>query len=190
VLGKITCIPGTPKRKLFNASVTGERAPKPASDTTNDNLTASQTEVLKEALMKHQPNATDIEIGKAIRKTRLLSRLSQSDLGAGIGVSFQQVQKYEKGTNRVSASMLTDIARVLHVDVRSFFAGPGPQDGHDLIRCIKPDDPRLAHETILLTEAFLQIGHVRRRRKIIDLVRAIAASNSKVDYEHFPDAAE
>lgn len=73
--------------------------------------------------MKHQPNATDIEIGKAIRKTRLLSRLSQSDLGAGIGVSFQQVQKYEKGTNRVSASMLTDIARVLHVDVRSFLPG-------------------------------------------------------------------
>lgn len=140
--------------------------------------------------MKHQPNATDVEIGKAIRKRRLLNRLSQSDLGAGIGVSFQQVQKYEKGTNRVSASMLTDIARVLDVDVRSFFATPEPQDGNDLVRGVEPDDPRLAHEIILLKEAFLQIGHVRRRRKIIDLVRAIAASNSTIDYEDFPDAAE
>lgn len=77
--------------------------------------------------------------------------------------------------------MLTDIARFLQVDVRTFFAGTALQDGGDLIRCVEPEDPRLTCETILLTEAFLQPGDARRRRKVIDLVRAIAASISTID---------
>lgn len=140
--------------------------------------------------MKHQPHAVDIAIGKAIRKRRLLNGVSQSDLGAGIGVTFQQVQKYEKGTNRVSASMLTEIARVLHVDVRSFFDSIEAQDGKEIVNDMKPENLRVTRETVSLTEAFLQISDARIRRKILDLVRGVAGSNSISNDEHLQDAAE
>lgn len=140
--------------------------------------------------MKNQPHPVDIEIGRAIRKRRLLNGVSQSDLGAGIGVTFQQVQKYEKGTNRVSASMLTEIARVLHVDVRSFFDGIEAQDRNKPVHDVNPADLRVTRETASLTEAFLQIGHAPLRRKILDLVRALAVSSTIGDNEQLPEAAE
>ncbi len=63
--------------------------------------------------MKKQPHNVDVIVGANIRNRRSLIRMSQSDLGAAVGVTFQQVQKYEKGTNRVSASKLVEIARTL-----------------------------------------------------------------------------
>jgi transcriptional regulator with XRE-family HTH domain len=140
--------------------------------------------------MKNQPHAVDIEIGRAIRKRRLLNGVSQSDLGAGIGVTFQQVQKYEKGTNRVSASMLTEIARVLHVDVRSFFDAVEAQDRKEAVDDMRPENLRVTRETVSLTEAFLQISDARLRRKILDLVRIVAGAGSKNDEEGLQDAAE
>ncbi|MDR7145134.1 helix-turn-helix transcriptional regulator [Rhizobium sp. BE258] len=65
----------------------------------------------------------DIEIGKRVKKRRLQLRLSQTALGAAVGVSFQQVQKYERGTNRVSASTLYEMAMVLQVPITHFFDG-------------------------------------------------------------------
>jgi transcriptional regulator with XRE-family HTH domain len=120
----------------------------------------------------------------------LINGISQTELGAGIGVTFQQVQKYEKGTNRVSASMLTEIARVLHVDVRSFFDGLEAQDSKELINEIKPEDLRVTRETVSLTEAFLQISDARLRRKVLDLVRAVAGSDAINDAGYVKDAAE
>lgn len=140
--------------------------------------------------MKNQPHAVDIAVGGAIRKRRILNRVSQAELGAGIGVSFQQVQKYEKGTNRVSASMLTEIARVLHVDVTSFFEGVEARDSKELVDDIKPEDLRVTRETVLLTEAFLQINDPHLRRKVLDLVRAVAGSDVINDAGHMKEAAE
>lgn len=140
--------------------------------------------------MKTQPHAVDIAVGRAIRKRRILNGVSQTELGAGIGVSFQQVQKYEKGTNRVSASMLTEIARALHVDVTSFFEGLEAPDCKELVDDIKPEDLRVTRETVLLTEAFLQINDPRLRRKVLDLVRAVAGSDVINDAGHVKDAAE
>jgi transcriptional regulator with XRE-family HTH domain len=70
-----------------------------------------------------KPDLIDIEVGQRIRIQRLAAGLSQSELAARIGVTFQQVQKYEKGANRVGAGRLTKIARVLNVPVSSFFDG-------------------------------------------------------------------
>ncbi|HXW24993.1 MAG TPA: helix-turn-helix domain-containing protein [Xanthobacteraceae bacterium] len=70
-----------------------------------------------------KPDLIDVEVGQRIRIQRLAAGLSQSELAERIGVTFQQVQKYEKGANRVGAGRLTKIARVLNVSVGSFFDG-------------------------------------------------------------------
>jgi transcriptional regulator with XRE-family HTH domain len=74
---------------------------------------------------KRRAGAEDIEIGRKIRALRLQRGLSQSGLAEGIGLTFQQVQKYEKGANRVSAGRLQRIADLLHVPVTFFYSGLG-----------------------------------------------------------------
>jgi transcriptional regulator with XRE-family HTH domain len=68
-----------------------------------------------------QPNQIDIDVGNKIRLRRRLTGMSQTALGTALGITFQQVQKYEKGTNRVGASRLSDMARILGVPVSYFF---------------------------------------------------------------------
>jgi transcriptional regulator with XRE-family HTH domain len=68
-----------------------------------------------------EPNLVDVHVGRRIRLRRSLLEMSQSDLGKELGLTFQQVQKYERGDNRVSASRLFDIARVLDVTISFFF---------------------------------------------------------------------
>ncbi|MCW2309682.1 helix-turn-helix domain-containing protein [Rhodobium gokarnense] len=70
-----------------------------------------------------QPNAIDVQVGHNIRKIRNVKGMSQEKLGEHLGVSFQQVQKYEKGTNRVSSSKLVSIARALDTDIATLFDG-------------------------------------------------------------------
>nr|WP_107676195.1 helix-turn-helix transcriptional regulator [Agrobacterium sp. LAD9] len=109
--------------------------------------------------MKHEPHAVDVAVGRAIRKRRLINGISQSDLGAHIGVTFQQVQKYEKGANRVSASMLVVIARALHVDVRSFFDGieaEDPKVPFRLANSAQVEFP-VTRENVSLNQAFARI---------------------------------
>ena len=76
-----------------------------------------------------QPNQIDIDVGNKIRLRRRLTGMSQTALGTALGITFQQVQKYEKGTNRVGASRLSDMARILGVPVSYFF-----EDGQSVIR--------------------------------------------------------
>ena len=90
-----------------------------------------------------QPDLIDVEVGQRTRIQRLAAGLSQSELAERIGVTFQQVQKYEKGMNRVGAGRLTRIARVLNVPVGSFF------DGRDTIEQVElqgMDSPLAATE--------------------------------------------
>ena len=79
----------------------------------------------REAVRKRRAGAEDVEIGRKIRALRLERGLSQSGLAEGIGLTFQQVQKYEKGANRVSAGRLQQIADLLNVPVTFFFGGMG-----------------------------------------------------------------
>jgi transcriptional regulator with XRE-family HTH domain len=119
------------------------------------------------------PDARDMEVGRRIRAQRLVRGLSQTDLGRSLGITFQQVQKYEKGANRVGAGRLTRIAEVLGVPV-AFFFGDHASAG-------KSDDASEALgflETagaVRLVKAYAQIDDTDVRRALVDLAESIAA---------------
>ncbi|TXH84916.1 helix-turn-helix domain-containing protein [Shinella sumterensis] len=121
------------------------------------------------------PNPIDIKVGEKIRTQRRLRGLSQAGLGDALGVTFQQVQKYEKGTNRVSASRLMQIAGVLHMPVSHFFSEQEVEANTDSDQAIG----EIAHfietnEGRDLNLAFARIASPLLRKKIVNLVKAIA----------------
>jgi len=127
------------------------------------------------ALHKKSPSPVDQHVGRRIRMRRMMIGLSQEKLGAALGLTFQQVQKYEKGSNRVGASRLLEIAGVLGVGVEYFYEGL-PQVG--------PDAPR--HEAMMefltipdserLVRNFVELKDEVARRKVADLVEWLAAA--------------
>jgi len=128
---------------------------------------------------KKQPNPIDIHVGSRVRLRRMMLGMSQEKLGESLGITFQQIQKYEKGTNRIGASRLQHIATVLSVPVSFFFEdAPGtPAEAAGLA------ESRPAHyvvdflsssEGIQLNKAFVRIKDTKLRRRIIDLVKAAA----------------
>ncbi|MFC3074958.1 helix-turn-helix domain-containing protein [Shinella pollutisoli] len=130
-----------------------------------------KTETIKRA------NAVDIHVGGRIRLRRKLIGLSQEKLAERIGVTFQQVQKYEKGTNRVGASRLQSIAGVLNVAPSFFFEGaPGADGGandaggevNDIQRFV------MTGEGIQLYRGFTAIKDANTRHKILGLIKAVA----------------
>jgi len=126
-------------------------------------------------------NAVDAHVGERVRMRRKLLGVSQDQLADSLGLTFQQVQKYERGANRISASKLFRIAEILNIDVAYFFDGlPDPIEGAE------PDDA-VAHiqevmqaflqtsEGVELAEIFPRVASGRVRRQILDLVRTMAA---------------
>jgi transcriptional regulator with XRE-family HTH domain len=81
--------------------------------------------------VKHRSDREDVEIGQRIRAVRVARCVSQNSLGTSLGVSFQQVQKYERGVNRVSAGRLQKIAEMLETPVMFFYGEPGPRKKQD-----------------------------------------------------------
>jgi transcriptional regulator with XRE-family HTH domain len=127
-----------------------------------------------------QPNAIDIHVGSRVRLRRMILRVSQEKLGDSLGITFQQIQKYEKGTNRISASRLQHIARVLEAPI-SFFFDDSPGDSAE--QSTAAAEPRSARsvvdflsssEGLQLNRAFVRIEQSKIRRKIVDLVRALS----------------
>lgn len=147
-------------------------------------------------------NPVDVHVGNRIRLRRTLLGMSQERLGTALGLTFQQVQKYERGRNRVGASRLYDLAHVLGVPVAFFFEGlsehdaPAPEAGNvagmaepdeslpddSLPQCtapsVQPDDLALfsRRETIELVRAYYGIEDSGTRRRVLDLVRSMSAS--------------
>jgi transcriptional regulator with XRE-family HTH domain len=122
-----------------------------------------------------KPDQVDIEVGQRIRIQRLAAGLSQTELGKSVGVTFQQVQKYEKGANRVGAGRLTQIARRLKISVNTFFEGldrieRAAQQGFEapLSLITHPHAFRLLQAYSTLTDGEL-------RRSIVELVERVAA---------------
>src|ERR1051326_6599294 len=120
-----------------------------------------------------KPDPVDIEVGQRIKIQRLAAGLSQTELGESIGVTFQQVQKYEKGANRVGAGRLTQIARGLNVPVNTFFEGRdsiGKADarGVESPRSLLTHPPRLR-----LLQAQSPLTDGKLRRSIVELVERI-----------------
>lgn len=119
------------------------------------------------------PAPTDVYVGQRIRLRRKLAKLSQSELGAKIGVTFQQVQKYENGKNRVGASRLQQIADVLGVSPSFFFesSGTDQNDGTDreLMALLQGQD------VLQLVKSFTSITSANARRQILGVTKAVAA---------------
>jgi transcriptional regulator with XRE-family HTH domain len=119
----------------------------------------------------------DVEVGQRIRLHRLQSGLSQTELAKQLGITFQQVQKYEKGVNRVGAGRLTKIAQVLGVPVTTFFGAPGETTGRDELRSGTSTLKLLTMPGALrLLRAYGQVNDGKMRLSIVQLVENIASS--------------
>ena len=130
---------------------------------------------------KKQPNPIDIHVGGRIRLRRTMMGMSQEKLGEQLGITFQQVQKYEKGTNRVGASRLQNIAAILGVPVSFFFEdAPGDSVTSEVGGMNESSSSYVVNflssaEGLQLNRAFVRISDPKVRRRIIDLVKALAA---------------
>ena len=120
------------------------------------------------------PHPIDVIVGKRIRLRRLQLSFSQTDLGQKLGVAFQQVQKYEKGTNRVSCSRLYEISKILDVPVTYFFSASGDA-GIEVAVAEQLDVPELK-DGFRLMSAFRQIQNNAVRKNIISLVETVATA--------------
>ena len=130
-----------------------------------------------------KPNPIDVHVGSRVRLRRTLLGMSQEKLGEAIGLTFQQVQKYERGANRIGASRLYDLSRVLDVPV-SFFFDDLKQDptapaestvlSADLAPARGEPDPMMRRETLELVRAYYRIPDSQIRRRLFDLTKAIA----------------
>jgi transcriptional regulator with XRE-family HTH domain len=122
-----------------------------------------------------RPNPTDVYVGSRIRMRRKMLGLSQEKLGEKLGITFQQIQKYEKGTNRVGASRLQAMSDALEVPVSFFFPESTPSSGgmHEESATFMMDFMSTS-EGLDLTRAFIRIRNPKVRRKVVELVRALA----------------
>jgi len=130
------------------------------------------------------PNPIDRHVGSRVRMRRMMLAMSQEKLGDALGLTFQQVQKYEKGTNRIGASRLQQIAQILQVPVSFFFEGaPNLQSGESELSKDTPSASYVSEflatsEGLSLTKAFMRIQDARIRRRIVDLVEEIAGPSA------------
>ena len=137
-------------------------------------------------IAKKAPNPIDKHVGSRVRMRRMMMGMSQEKLGDALGLTFQQVQKYEKGTNRIGASRLQQISDILQVPVSFFFEGApaapspaGPAAG--LTEAPSPayvSDFLATSDGLALTKAFVQIKDSKLRRRIVDMVEAIVERRS------------
>jgi transcriptional regulator with XRE-family HTH domain len=139
-------------------------------------------DVERDEKSSRRPNPIDVHVGSRVRFRRMLLGMSQEKLGEKLGLTFQQIQKYEKGINRIGASRLFDLAQVLGVSVQFFYEEAPAADGH----AFAPDGfaEKVAENAIVeflrsrdgleLNKAFVRIADARARRAIVDLVRSLA----------------
>ncbi|WP_035441943.1 helix-turn-helix domain-containing protein [Asticcacaulis sp. YBE204] len=123
------------------------------------------------------PNAVDIHVGACVRARRKALGFSQEYLAEQIGLTFQQIQKYEKGTNRISASKLFDIATALKVPIVYFFEGCGQSQG--VYADFSPSETSIqkflkSPEGLTLAKFFPEIRSASQRRRLVALVRTLA----------------
>jgi transcriptional regulator with XRE-family HTH domain len=127
--------------------------------------------------VKKSPHATDQHVGNRVRMRRKMQGMTQEKLGQALGLTFQQVQKYEKGTNRIGASRLQHIASIQQVPISFFFEdAPGPSSILDE-PCDYVSGFLATSDGLALTKAYMQIENVKLRRSIVALVKRIAGED-------------
>jgi len=129
------------------------------------------------------PNSTDKYVGSRVRMRRLMLDMSQGMLADSLGLTFQQVQKYEKGTNRIGASRLQHMSQILHVPVSFFFEGAPLLAGATSAGFGEAPSPAYVsdflatNDGLSLTKAFMRIKEPKLRRCIVHLVQQIAGTS-------------
>ncbi len=136
------------------------------------------------------PSPIDVHVGARLGQRRTLLGMSQTTLGEAIGLTFQQMQKYEKGTNRISASRLYDLSRLLDVPIQHFFddmptavaaSSPTLEGG----RAKKPPsyepNPMVKRETLELVRAYYKMHDPQLRKRLFELTKALGAAASRSD---------
>ena len=131
------------------------------------------------------PNPVDVHVGTRVRLRRTLLGMTQTGLGQAIGLTFQQVQKYERGVNRIGSSRLYDLARVLDVPVNFFFdempaaiatkSGAAPRGTQDSSEAFDPDIVS-KRETLELVRAYYKIDSPLVRKRLFEMVKALGKS--------------
>ncbi len=130
--------------------------------------------------MKKSTGSIDKEVGSRVRMRRISIGMSQEKLGDMLGLTFQQVQKYEKGTNRISVARLVDIAKILGVDIHFFFNGIKSNPGF----AEEESPPYISEvmstpEGLQLIRTFTSIKSPKVRKSIVQLVTALAGQDGE-----------
>ncbi|WP_025897519.1 helix-turn-helix domain-containing protein [Sneathiella glossodoripedis] len=136
--------------------------------------------------MSHHP--VDVHVGSRLRERRNFLRISQEKLGKDLGLTFQQIQKYEKGANRVGASRLYEISRLLKVPTAYFFEDMPESIQHSNGAVAENGESFVAHpfdkrETQQLTRAYYSISDEDTRRRVLELIKAISDQQLDSDDE-------
>ena len=150
-------------------------------------ISASPPRARRTRLKTGSPRPVDVHVGSRVRRCRTMMRMSQEKLGHAIGVAFQQVQKYERGANRIGASRLFELSRVLDVPV-SFFFDDMPADVSSRSRLLEGGlaeeggapyeaDPMAKRETLELVRAYYRITDPGVRKRVFALAKALAKAS-------------
>ena len=138
--------------------------------------TAAAPQRRRKTITADGPDPVDVHVGNRLRQRRTLLGMSQERLAEAFGVSFQQIQKYERGANRISASRLHLLTRILDVPVTYFFEGlPASSEPYEPIVAEDEEPERMTtRETLELVRAYYRIGDPAIRQRLIDLTRALS----------------
>ena len=140
-------------------------------------------DVVDRAEREHRPSPIDVHVGARVRLRRTLLGMSQEKLGEALGLTFQQVKKYERGVNRIGASRLFDLSRVLDVPIGFFFDDMPPEMGGDKRARFGgfqevpdgfEDDTLHRRETLELVRAYYRITDPSVRKRFFDLLKSLA----------------
>lgn len=144
------------------------KRPSPRSVSSSRKLRSSTTKTRK-------PNSADTQVGESIRAHRLIARMSQSELAQRLGVSFQQVQKYEKGVNRVGAGRLPLIAEILNIPISTLFEDRAETSPAKGTAGVAPVGLITDPTVVKLLTSYANITDRETRRRLADLVDQIAS---------------
>ena len=123
----------------------------------------------RRTVAKHGPHPVDAHVGSRVRQRRKLLGMGQEQLGEALGLSYQQVQKYERGTDRISASRLYQLSQIFDVPVSFFFDEP-----IDEAKALQRDDVLLRRETLELVRTYYRIRDPAARKHLRKMTKAMA----------------
>ncbi|GBE42494.1 helix-turn-helix protein [bacterium BMS3Bbin10] len=144
-----------------------------------------ESKTAKPSAGKKSPNPIDVHVGSRVRLRRMLVGLSQEKLGRSMGLTFQQIQKYEKGLNRIGASRLYKLSQILNVPVGFFYEGMNQVEGSASPGMAEENTEAFLYEFLNtrdgleLNRAFVKVSDASIRKSVIDLVRSLGRDASK-----------